>query len=156
METAPPGRRVAANLRGVKKDQLARGDALATPDALRPTRFLDVELRLLPDAPPLRRGQTVRLHFGTTDALARLHPLDGEEAAPGETSLAQLRLADELFVPVHERFVIRAVSPAETLGGGVIVDAAPAASSPGRRRLPAPRPDAIWRRCHRQSPREVV
>ena len=125
VETAPPGRRIAVNLRGVKKDQLGRGDALATPDALRPTRFLDVELRLLPEAPPLRRGQTVRLHFGTTDALARVHPLDGETLVPGETALAQLRLADEIFVPVHERFVFRAVSPAATLGGGVIVDAAP-------------------------------
>ena len=123
--SAQPGRRVAVNLRGVKKEQLGRGDALATPDALRPTRFLDVQLRLLPDAKSLRRGQTVRLHFGTMDALARVHPLDGETLTPGETALAQLRLADELFVPVHERFVIRAVSPAATLGGGVIVDAAP-------------------------------
>ena len=125
VERAESGWRTAVNLRGVKKDGVQRGDALATPDALRPTRFLDVELRLLPDVPPLRRGQTVRLYYGTAEALARVHPLDGDELAPGAQGLAQLRLADETMVPVHERFVIRAVSPVETLGGGRIVDAAP-------------------------------
>ncbi len=122
---AEPGRRTAVNLRGIGKGDVRRGDALATPGALRPTRLLDVELRLLPDAPPLTRGQTVRLHFGTQDALARVHPLDGERVSPGAMVLAQLRLTDEVQVPVHERFVLRAVSPVETLGGGVIVDAAP-------------------------------
>ncbi|MBV9850051.1 MAG: selenocysteine-specific translation elongation factor [Armatimonadetes bacterium] len=122
---AEPGWRTAVNLRGVKKEDIGRGDALATPDALRPTRLLDVELQTLPGVRPLRRGQTVRLHYGTGEALARVHPLDRDEMVPGERGLAQLRLADEVMVPVQERFVIRAVSPVETLGGGVIVDAAP-------------------------------
>ena len=122
---ADPGWRTAVNLRGVKKEDIGRGDALVTPDALRPTHLLDVELQTLADTRPLRRGQTVRLHYGTSEALARVHPLDGEVIAPGARALAQLRMAEEIRVPVRERFVIRAVSPAETLGGGVVVDAAP-------------------------------
>jgi selenocysteine-specific elongation factor len=123
---AEPGWRTAVNLRGVRKDGVRRGDALAAPDSLHPTRLLDVELRLLPDARPLPRGQTVRLHYGTSDVLARVHPLGRDGLAPGELCLAQLRLTDDVRVPVRERFVIRSVSPVQTLGGGVIVDAAPA------------------------------
>jgi selenocysteine-specific elongation factor len=122
---AHPGWRVAVNLRGLKKDDVRRGDALASPESLLPTRLLDVELRLLPDARPLKRGQTVRLHYGTTDILARVHPLGQEIILPGTTAFVQLRLTDEVQVPVHERFVLRAVSPIETLGGGIILDAAP-------------------------------
>lgn len=122
---AAPGWRTAVNLRGVRREDIRRGDALATPAMLRATNLLDVSMTLLAAARPLRRGQTVRLHYGTAEVLARVHPLDQEELPPGQTALAQLRLTEEIRVPVQERFVVRALSPAETLGGGVIVDAVP-------------------------------
>jgi selenocysteine-specific elongation factor len=108
-----------------RRGEITRGDALAQPGALRPTRLLDVNLTLLPNVRPLGRGQCVRLHYGTAETLARVHPLNGQALQPGETALAQLRLAEEISVPVHERCIIRALSPVETLGGGVIVDSQP-------------------------------
>ena len=124
---APPGGRTAVNLRGVKKDDVAHGDTLATVGALRPTRLLDAELMLLASAEkPVKRGQAVVLHFGTSEAPARVYPLGQNEVQAGETAFIQFRLAADAAVPTGEPFVIRTPSPVDTVGGGRIVDPYPA------------------------------
>ncbi len=124
---AQPGWRTAVNLRGVKKEDVAHGDTLATVGALRPTRLLDAELTVLESAVrPVKRGQAVTLHWGTAEVAARVYPLGPVEIAPGVSSPTQFRLAEDAVVPVGEAFVIRAPSPPETLGGGHIVDSYPA------------------------------
>ena len=125
--TAPPGWRTAVNLRGVKKDDITHGDTLATVGALRPTRLLDAELTLLSSADkPVKRGQAVVLHFGTSELTARVYPLGQPEIAAGATAFVQFRLAEDAVVPSGEPFVIRTPSPVETVGGGRIVDPYPA------------------------------
>ncbi len=121
--SAAPGQRVAVNLRGIEADAVARGDALAMPGHLLPAQWLSVTLRLLPDAPELRSGARVQLLLGTTESSARLRLLDRETLAPDETAAAQLHCAVPVAVPARERFVIRAASPARTLGGGHVLDA---------------------------------
>lgn len=126
VQTALPGWRTAVNLRGVKKDDVVHGDTLATVGAMRPTRLLDAELTLLPSADkPVKRGQAVVLHFGTSEVTARVYPLGQSEIGTGETAFAQFRLASDAVVPFGEPFVIRTPSPVETIGGGRIVDPYP-------------------------------
>ena len=126
VEHAGPGWRTAVNLRGVRKDDLGRGDMLATPGVLRPTRLLDADLTLLPTADkPIKRGQTVFLYYGTAELLARAYPLGQEAIQPGETVLAQFRLAEDAAVPAREPFIIRTYSPVVTVGGGLILDPYP-------------------------------
>ncbi|MBW8773467.1 MAG: translation elongation factor, partial [Gemmatimonadetes bacterium] len=84
VERAGPGQRVAVNLRGLKAADLSPGWSLATPGMVARARWLDVELRLLPDARPLACGDQVRLLLGTTEAVARLRLLDRAGLAPGE------------------------------------------------------------------------
>jgi selenocysteine-specific elongation factor len=123
---APPGWRTAVNLRGVKKDDVAHGDTLATVGALRPTRLLDAELTLLASADkPVKRGQGVVLHYGTSEAAARVYPLGQPEVRAGETAFVQFRLSQDAVVPAGEPFVIRMPSPVETVGGGRIIDPYP-------------------------------
>ncbi len=126
VSVAPPGWRTAVNLRGVKKDDIAHGDTLATVGALRPTRLLDAELTLLPSAEkPVKRGQAVVLHSGTDETPARVYPMGRAEVGAGETAFVQFRLSQDAVVPAGEPFVIRTPSPAETVGGGQIVDPYP-------------------------------
>ena len=127
VQTALPGWRTAVNLRGVKKDDITHGDTLATVGALRPTRLLDAELTLLPSADkPVKRGQAVILHYGTSEVTARVYPLGRAEVSAGETAFVQFRLAVDAVVPTGEPFVIRTPSPVETVGGGRIVNPYPA------------------------------
>ncbi len=121
---AAPGSRVALNLSGVKKDELERGDVIVAKDAETPlSRYLDAELRLLPTVKqPLKTGAEVTLFFETAEMPARVIALEGKEIVPGTAALVQLRLDHEVATIVGERFILRKSSPAETIGGGRILD----------------------------------
>ena len=60
VDTAAPGSRVAANVIGVEKSELARGDVLAPPGALQSTRRVDAHVRVLASAPRALRHAAQR------------------------------------------------------------------------------------------------
>ncbi len=126
IERAEPGSRVAVNLTGVDVDQLRRGQVLAQPGALQATRLVDVELRMVADAPwPVEHGMVVELFTGAAAVLARVRLLDDDALLPGETGWAQLRLREPIAAGRYDRFIIRLPSPSITLGGGRIVEPQP-------------------------------
>jgi selenocysteine-specific elongation factor len=126
VESVGPGSRVAANLAGVEKNDLARGDVLAAPQSLQPARRIDARVSVLGSAPqPLRHGAQLLLHSGTAEVPARLIVLEGDAIAPGAEGWVQLYLERPLAAAVHDRFVLRVASPAQTVAGGTFVDVAP-------------------------------
>ena len=122
VEEARPGSRVAANLQGLNHDQVRRGQVLAPPGTLDATARLDARIRVLPGAAPLRHNARVRVHSGTAEAAARVVLLDQDELGPGTEGWVQLRLAAPMAVRDADRLVLRRLSPAQTLGGGDVVD----------------------------------
>ncbi|HKF47375.1 MAG TPA: selenocysteine-specific translation elongation factor [Terracidiphilus sp.] len=114
--------RVALNLAGVEVAEVSRGDTLTFPRALTPARTIDVELSMLPDAPPLRHGSRVRIHAFTFEALAKILFFDQKNSAESGSSLARLHLAKPLLLVPGDRFVLRRCSPALTAGGGRVLD----------------------------------
>jgi selenocysteine-specific elongation factor len=121
IDTTTPGSRVAANLVGIATSQLKRGDVLTNPGWLAPTTMLNVKLSLLSSLRhPLRHNATVSVHSGTSEVMAKIRLLEKDEMKPGETSWAQLLLAEPVAVVKGDRFVIR--SPQDTLGGGEIIE----------------------------------
>ena len=121
-EVVRAGSRVGVNLRGLDRDDVARGHWLAAPAAaaLAGRRF-DAWVSVLPGARPLRSGDQVRLHHGTAQYLARVAPLEGREIAPGASAAAVVRLdADALALP-HDRFIVRSLSPVATVAGGEVL-----------------------------------
>jgi selenocysteine-specific translation elongation factor len=91
-----------------------RGDVLARagggPAA---TQRLDAAL----DLHDARHGEPVHVHHGTREAPGRLVDLGH--------GLWQLRLERPLFAAAGDRVIVRATSPPDTLGGGVVLDPAP-------------------------------
>ena len=129
---ADAGHRVAVNLGGIELADLERGATLCEPGSLEPTRRFDVTIELLPDARPLRHGARVRFHQGTSEIMGRValaarrgtvEPL--AELPPGGSAYARLRLEQPAVVTRADRFILRAYSPAVTIGGGVILDPLP-------------------------------
>jgi selenocysteine-specific elongation factor len=153
LETALPGRRVAINLGGVSTDDVQRGEVVTVPGALRTTAALDVRLRLLPDASkPLANATSVGFHTGTAEAVGKVTLLDRDSLAPGQEAWAQIRLRAPVAVAKNDLFIVRQLSPAVTLGGGQIVDPAPAK----RHRRKQPAVIAALELLARGSPQEVL
>jgi selenocysteine-specific elongation factor len=131
-EQAVAGERTALNLAGVDVTELARGMTLSVPQ-FRATARIDVSLSLLPDAKPLKDRAKVHVHFFTTETIAEvvlLGPDAGSRSRTlntGETAYAQLRMREPWLVLPGDRFIIRQFSPVITIGGGVVLDAAPLA-----------------------------
>lgn len=125
------GQRLALNLQGIDKEELQRGDIVARPDTFRPTRLLNVKIELLSNAPALKNRSLVHLHIWTSEAIARLILFDRDELKPGADCFAQLRLDRDIVVSGEDRFVIRRISPLDTIGGGVVLD-----PYPSRKRYP--------------------
>jgi selenocysteine-specific elongation factor len=121
IDKATPGSRVAANLVGINKSQLTRGDVLTIPGWLKPSRMVTVKLRLISYLQrPIRHGTTVSFHTGAAETMAKVRLLAGDELAPGDSTWAQLSLDRPVAVAKGDHYIIR--SPMETLGGGVIVE----------------------------------
>ncbi len=127
VDAAHAGQRVAVNLAGIKKEEVCRGDALVRPASVRTSRMLDVRLACLRgNARTILDGSRVHFYHGTSVALAKVALLDCAAIAPGESAYAQLRFTEEVAVKRGDRFVVRFYSPLETIGGGTILDDAPA------------------------------
>jgi len=120
------GMRTAVNLQGVEKEQVERGDVLIPPDSLPVTHMVDARLEYLPGAPwKLKNRARVRFHAGTAEILARVVLLDREVLEPGEEAFVQIRLESPTVAVHGDPFVIRSYSPAQTIGGGVVLDGCP-------------------------------
>ena len=120
------GERVAINLSGIRKEEVARGDTVAKPGTVRTSLMADARLSNLKDSGRvIENGMQVHFYHGATVRLAKVVLLDKEKLEPGENGLAQLRLTEPLASKNGDRFVIRFYSPVETIGGGVILDDKP-------------------------------
>ena len=125
------GERTSLNLAGVDRGDLERGQALVPKGALDAASVLTAEVTILPGpAAALPDGMRVRVHLGTADVAGRLSravpgPDDtaGRAFRPGETTFVQLSLESPVAARPGDRFILRRPSPAETLGGGRVLDA---------------------------------
>ncbi|HIU17806.1 MAG TPA: selenocysteine-specific translation elongation factor [Candidatus Avidesulfovibrio excrementigallinarum] len=122
-ETTVPGSRVAINLYGLEVDDVHRGDVLARPETLFPADRWLLRVSCLASSPrPLRHRGEIHFHHGARETAARLHFFDRDRLAPGETALAEIRLAEPLVAVFGDRCVIRGLSPLRTLAGGVVLN----------------------------------
>jgi len=133
-EQAIAGQRTALNLPGTTTADLTRGMMLAPADTFHGTERLDVSISLLASAKPLKDRTRTHFHAYTMETIAEVR-LHGQKLVnPGELAYAQLRLAQPTLLLPGDRFILRQFSPVVTIGGGVVLDAAP---------LPKLKPEAV-------------
>lgn len=119
------GSRTAINLQGVEKDEITRGDMLASVGVLHPSFMMDADFTYLSlNKKPLKNRTRVRLHLGTAEIMGRVVLLDDEELAAGERTNVQLLLEEPVGVWPGDHYVVRSYSPVYTIGGGIIFSVA--------------------------------
>jgi selenocysteine-specific elongation factor len=122
-----PGNRTAVNLAGVHHHEVARGDALVRPGQWHRTRTVDASLRVLDTLGHnvSRRGAYVA-YLGSGEHPVRLRILGPAAIAPSEQGLVRLHLPVALPLVPGDRYVLRESGRSETVGGGEVLDIAPA------------------------------
>jgi selenocysteine-specific elongation factor len=126
--------RAAINLAGVKLEDVERGQELAAPGYLTPSRVLTVRLHCLADVKkPIKHRAPVRFHVGTAEIMGTVALLDCDAIEPGGWGLAQLFLEAPATATFGQPFVVRGPSATQTLGGGQVLQ--PVARKVRRRHL---------------------
>ena len=139
-ETACPVSRVAANLVGLERADLERGDVMAGPGVWAPASTFDIELRTVRGlAKPLTSRGAFKVYAGAAEADATLRLLEGNRLEPGATTFARLRTSRPLVLAVGDRVVLREAGRRETVAGGIVLDLAPGRAVGAPERLAARR-----------------
>lgn len=120
-QQATAGERVALALVGAKAEEIPRGAQVVRSGPWEPTARLALEVTLLPEAPALAEGQKLWFHLLATRTVATVERLS-PQASSGKAVRALLRLASPILAFPGDRVILRRMTPAATVGGGVVLD----------------------------------
>ncbi|MGD6876031.1 selenocysteine-specific translation elongation factor [Bacillus infantis] len=123
-EKAFAGQRAAINLSGVAKEDAARGQVLVSADSFTVTNVFDASIRTAEGLESaIKQRMPVKCHIGTAEVMGRIVFFDRNELKEdNEEILCQIRLDEEVVTKRGDRFILRRPSPAETIGGGWVID----------------------------------
>ncbi|TYQ21774.1 UNVERIFIED_ORG: selenocysteine-specific elongation factor [Zoogloea ramigera] len=122
-QTGRAGQRLALNLGGVAREDIARGTWIVAPALADCSQRIDVELTLTPDCGvTLKPWSPLHVHLGAAHHTANVVLLDDEALAPGHSGRVQLVLDAPVHAVPGDRFVIRNAQATATVGGGVVLD----------------------------------
>jgi selenocysteine-specific elongation factor len=116
------GMRAAINLAGVDLNDVQRGQELAAPGYLQPSRTLTVYLKTAGDARrPLKHRMPIRLHIGTAEVMGSLTLLESDSLPANVWAFGQLFLDEPVVAVWGQPFVLRDSAAQATIGGGRVM-----------------------------------
>jgi len=125
-DTAVVGQCAAINIPQLDYKDIGRGCSVTLGDYFSPRQWYLCNLRILPDVKsPLKNGANIKFHTGTSEVLATVFLMEGSSIAGGRECLVQVRLnrPERIVAAPRDRFILRSLSPVQTIGGGMIVEA---------------------------------
>lgn len=109
------GQRTAINLLNVKKDELNRGDVLAAKSSILLSDIIDCKLKMFKSAKrKLKNGEKLHFNFGSKQTEASVKVISDE--------YVQFKFFSPIPIKRGDKYIIRFVSPAETCGGGIVLN----------------------------------
>jgi selenocysteine-specific elongation factor len=136
VEEVHRGMRAAVNLAGVDHKDVVRGQEIAAPGYLQPSRVVTVRMHCLSEMKrPIKHRNPVRFHVGTSEIMGTVSLLDCDAIQPGGWGLAQIFLEEPATTTWGQPFVLRGSSATLTIGGGQVLQ--PVAKKIRRRHLEA-------------------
>ena len=126
LDEGQAGDNVGCLLRGLKRDEVERGQVLAKPGSILPhTKFKGEAYILKKDEggrhKPFFTGYRPQFYFRTTDVTGTIKLPDGVEMAmPGDRVAVEVELVQPIAMEKQVRFAIR--EGGKTVGSGVVTD----------------------------------
>ena len=126
LDQGQAGDNVGCLLRGLKKEDVERGQVLAKPGSITPHTDFDAELYVLSKEEggrhtPFFKGYRPQFYFRTTDVTGDIDLPEGVEMVmPGDNIQLKVRLITPIAMEKHMRFAIR--EGGRTVGAGRVTD----------------------------------
>ncbi|MFH2072973.1 MAG: SelB C-terminal domain-containing protein [Actinomycetota bacterium] len=119
-----PGTRVALNLVGLERGEVARGAMLGRPDEWRTTTRFLADLRTVRSLDePLRDRGAFHLHVGSGSFPARIRLVD--DAVLEGSGAAVISVDEPLALKTGDRLILREVGRRAVVAGGTVLDPQP-------------------------------
>jgi len=124
-DTAMVGQCAAINVPQWDYKDIERGCTVTLGNYFSPQQWYLCSLRILHDVKsPLKNGTNIKFHTGTSEVVATVFLLEGSSISAGQESLIQVRLnrPQRIVAAPRDRFILRSLSPVQTIGGGMIIE----------------------------------
>ncbi|MFC7370739.1 selenocysteine-specific translation elongation factor [Fictibacillus iocasae] len=125
-ETVYAGQRAALNLAGIDKETIRRGHTIAEEGSYIESLVCDLVMQkprqLMHE---VKQRTRVKMYSGTSEVMGTLIFFDRNELKDSDSDepvYCQIRLEQTMILHRGDRFVIRRLSPEETIGGGYVLD----------------------------------
>ena len=104
--------------------KITRGNVVTVGKYFSPAQWYLCKLRMLSgEKLLLKTGTQIKFHTGTSQVGAKVYLMEANTIGAGEQQLAQIHTEKPIVAGPADRFIIRTPSPANTIGGGMIVEA---------------------------------
>jgi selenocysteine-specific elongation factor len=118
------GQCAAINVPQWDHNTISRGDVITVEGWFNPSSWYLCELEVLAkDGVYLKNGSSVKFHTGTSESTAIVYMMEGDRASSGERALVQVQLDHPIVAAPLDPFIMRSLSPVQTIGGGSIIEA---------------------------------
>jgi selenocysteine-specific elongation factor len=125
-EIALVGQCAALNVPQWQYKTIKRGNVVTLGEFFQPKQLYLCKLRVLPHIKsPLKNGTNIKFHTGTSEIVATVFVLESNTVSANNECLVQIRLNEPVVAAPRDRFILRSLSPVQTIGGGMIVEALP-------------------------------
>ncbi len=123
-EIALVGQCAAINVPRWEYSSIERGNVVTVGEYFQPRQWYLCKLKILSHIKiPLKNGAKIKFHTGTSEIVATVYLLKDKSASAGDECLIQVRLNEPLVAGPRDRFILRTLSPVQTIGGGMIIEA---------------------------------
>jgi selenocysteine-specific elongation factor len=123
-DTVKAGQCAAINVGHWDHRTINRGDVLTSPGYFAPRQWYLARMRLLPhEKLALKSGAQVKFHTGTVEVAAVVYPLAATVLRGGGEHLVEFRTAEPIVAGPADHFIVRSLSPIQTIGGGILLEA---------------------------------
>jgi selenocysteine-specific elongation factor len=124
--TAMVGQCAALNVPQWDYKTIERGNVVSVDEYFSPQQWYLCELGLLKyNKLTLKNGSSIKFHTGTSEVVTTVYMLEGSSLVAGQKCLIQVRLSEPIVAGPRDRFIMRSLSPVQTIGGGMIIGAIP-------------------------------
>ncbi|MHC4552386.1 MAG: selenocysteine-specific translation elongation factor [Planctomycetota bacterium] len=118
------GQCAALNLPQLDYKTVERGHVLTDANYFQSAQWFACTMTMLgPETKPIKNGAKLKFHTGTSETTATVYLLESDAAVALDETFVQIRTDQPVVAGPRDRYILRGLSPVQTIAGGAIIEA---------------------------------